>query len=771
MIKALIEDKEFARNIIKTALGEIHSLGPKRAETFEQLAYVKEFHPDLLAEYESRLIATMGLFFKSEKPSTLLEEVYSIFSEAIKEKTGHRFTPTQADAFEQINGNRYFSFSAPTSAGKSFLFRELISSATKDIVIVLPSRALIAEYFDVVTHLVDKSVLVLQFIEDVNRAHVKRRIFIVTPERGGELFKFKDRFDIEMFLLDEAQISEELVRGLTFDSFVRRADRAFPLAKKIFAHPFIRNPEAQLLKHNFAASAHAATYDSNSVGKIFASFENGTFTYFSPYTKKSDAAGASMDFVERSLKTGGTLLVYTAKTKIYDRDYIAEFEKYIALCPKVVDAAALAIISELRRYIGAKDDDAEKHSVFIEMMLRGIVVHHGSMPLKARLLIENFIRSGNARICFATATLNQGINMPFDIVWIDSFFKMTTLNLKNLIGRSGRSTQAKGAFDYGYTIVKKKNVLTFKKRIGLSPELDETSGLDRELAVDADLADIVEAVKLDSFDLDLNLPKSQIERISAADLDPSVRTVLDNLTPEGVPITGAAYYAIPRAKRQSIKDAFKKIYAFHLRRAELSIGEACVLSAAIPILLWKVQGKSFGEIVSLRHAYLSSKKERREIEKNVKSGEITKAEGRRQLDELRVGFSAVAEPLPKKGHPALSLFKKGTKCEEIDFDVIVYDTYDYLDKVISLSLMDPICAALEIYGRKHADARARSLINYMRYGTDNPKEIWLLRYGIDAEDLEWLLPHIEKVDENEILFRASINDESEDRKKIVGRFL
>ena len=91
----------------------------------------------------------------------------------------------------------------------------------------------------------------LQFVENINKAHTKRRIFVLTPERAGELFKYKDSFNIGLFLFDEAQISEENIRGIRFDALVDRINKNFPTAKKVFTHPFISNPDAQLIKHNF----------------------------------------------------------------------------------------------------------------------------------------------------------------------------------------------------------------------------------------------------------------------------------------------------------------------------------------------------------------------------------------------------------------------------------------------------------------------------------------------------------------------------------------
>ena len=110
-------------------LNRIHSNGPISAHDFETLSYIKKYQPEIFEKYEARLISLMGLFYKTVKPNTALEQVYSIFAESIEESIGKKFTPVQADAYHKIKELVYFSFSAPTSAGKSVLFRELITRA------------------------------------------------------------------------------------------------------------------------------------------------------------------------------------------------------------------------------------------------------------------------------------------------------------------------------------------------------------------------------------------------------------------------------------------------------------------------------------------------------------------------------------------------------------------------------------------------------------------------------------------------------------------
>jgi len=405
MIQSLINGENLESDI-PAILRAFHSDGPVDSSLLERLAYYKRYNPERFAVFERKILYTMGLFYKTDAPESILEEVYSIFARSIKEDTGNNFTPVQAGVYNSINMNRYYSFSAPTSAGKSYLFRQLILDTAGDIVIVVPSRALITEYYFEVINIVDKNVLVLQFIEDVNTALVDRRIFIVTPERAVQLFRLKDSFNIELFLFDEAQLSEEEFRGLRFDALVRRVDHIFPNSKKVFAHPFVSNPEAQLIKHDFVNNAGAYSYKQQAVGKIFLHYEDGVFTHFSPNVGCEDVAMQG-DLARSVLEDRGTMLVYISKKKIYDGTYRLQFGRYIDLCPRLVDKKSVAIIKELKEFIGAEDKGSDKHSNLIELMERGVVTHHGSMPLKARLIVEQFIREGLARICFATSTLNH----------------------------------------------------------------------------------------------------------------------------------------------------------------------------------------------------------------------------------------------------------------------------------------------------------------------------------------------------------------------------
>ncbi len=769
----LFEDLH-AEETLQSIMQKMHQKGPIDASDLETLAYIKKFNPEIFSKYEQTLLYLLGLFYKAQQPNNILEYVYSLYAGAIEEQTKHRFTPVQASAYNNIMHNKVFSFSAPTSVGKSHLFRELIKVEEKDIVIIVPSRALIAEYIYSIKQAFhnDNSILILQFIENVNISKTTRRIYIITPERGGELFKLKNQLKIGLFLFDEAQDLEDEIRQIRFDALVRRVHLEFPQAKMVFTQPFTNNPEAQLEKHHLRSEGKAQNYNQLSVGKICLEENKRNFQYFSPYAnnKQQNSSVQAPNIPVELLQQGKTILIYISKNKIYKGMHLEDFKDLISLCRPLEQPEALEYIQELQNYIGAEEKSLEKHSMMIQMMKRGIVIHHGSIPLKARLLIERFINHKFARICFATSTLLQGINMPFDVVWIDNFRSLPPLALKNLIGRAGRTTFSH-EFNFGYVIIKKPNINTFKKRINDTYVIAETSKLDAPIAqLKEDSKDIVEAIRNNAFNDEFQLTNEQITRLAEPNNELHISNILNILFSNNQLISASEYHELSSSKRDILHESMKQLYTSHLRRKELVRAEQVVLNTAIPILLWRVRGKSFKEVVALRYAYIARKKEQEQIYKQQKNGEITEIEANIRLNNLPPRFSVVAQSLPNQYAKCAPLFPQGS-VRQINYDLLVYDTYDYLDKVISLSLANAFVAVFSLYYNHSRDPRAQALANYIKYGTNNSNEIWLLRYGFSFDDIEWINPHIERINENEIIFKSSITTLNATQLEIIGRFL
>lgn len=75
------------------------------------------------------------------------------------------------------------------------------------------------------------------------------------------------------------------------------------------------------------------------------------------------------------------------------------------------------------------------------------------------------------------------------------------------------------------------------------------------------------------------------------------------------------------------------------------------------------------------------------------------------------------------------------------------------------------------YSEKNQDERAERFSKLLRYGTDDSRYIWMIRYGLEFEDIEKLDAHIRSIDANGIDFYDSIHDVPERDKEVIKRYM
>ncbi len=100
---------------------------------------------------------------------------------------------------------------------------------------------------------------------------------------------------------------------------------------------------------------------------------------------------------------------------------------------------------------------AESHEV--RLLKAGIASSHGQMPQRIRRLMNVVIERGICPVTVATATLTEGVNLPFDVIFVPLLNRsiydpvknrrkirpMTTSEFRNLSGRAGRPGSSLGA--------------------------------------------------------------------------------------------------------------------------------------------------------------------------------------------------------------------------------------------------------------------------------------------------------------------------------------
>jgi ATP-dependent RNA helicase DOB1 len=757
LIKKIIlgEDLEEIFNYVKN---NIFRNGPISTTDMEILCYLKLYQFQLFQQHENSILNYMSLFYKDTEADTLRDLIFIEYKDFLKENFHQTYTPVQADILRGINNNKCFSFSAPTSTGKSFVFMKKIQQTTSDVMVVVPSRALINEYYLTLSKLItDKTINILTFVDKINTDTVTKNIFIVTPERARELFKRKDEFKIELFLFDEAQLSNETSkRGLYFDSIVRRSQKAYPEATFVFAHPFVKNPESQIKKNNFEENnSRSIQYLQKNVGQIFMLFNEGNFYHFGI---EKNILGrqkelCNYDPIEKCILSGGSVLFYVSKSQIYSQRTLEKFSKYINLCEEIEGEEIEFYIQQLKEYSGGETQLGQNgYSHLIALLKRGIVIHHGSLPLQIRILIEQFTKAGLSRICLATSTLEQGINMPFDIVFLDKLEASKALSVKNLIGRAGRST-LDDKFDFGYVIT--RNMSSLRNIINSDQILDNVSLLEKDdISLGDDFDEFKEAIIEGTYSDEYNLTESALDKLTTDDTDSVIKAILDSVFDVNNIFISLKELRSDENNRLEVYSHFINLYSIYLGRV-LADSEIYILNTAIKIMLWRVHGRTFKKICWYRYSYASRTKDRRNGEDNLDANFIT-------------GYN---NNFPSKDIPVYSLFPQGTKAKNVSYDLIMYDTYDYIDKLIGFKLSDIFFAAFDKYYQKHEDIRAKRLAKFIKYGTDDERTIWMLRYGLSFEDIEILGEHIDHIGENRISFKDSIDQVSDSQKNSINRFL
>ena len=769
-IEKIIAGEE-TESIINEIIDRIFAYGPSDPTDLELLTYIKIYQPEVFIKYEKSILITMGLFYKNVEIQSFRDIVFDIYKKNIEEDYLGSYTPTQAKMIKSISEKQKFSFSSPTSTGKSFVFRHIVHKYTNDIVIIVPSRALINEYFVTLNNMFNETGTdILTYVDIVNKKRAKRRIFIITPERSKDLFKCKKYLNIDVILFDEAQLSDDYsVRGLYYDSVIRRCVTHFPESKLVFAYPFIDNPEVQYVKNRIDYDQDDfQKFTQRNVGQIFYSYKDTQFFHFGLEADKSgNKIKIEYDPVKRVLLNNGSILVYCSKTSIYDKTIFTKFLPYMKLCKEIDDPVALELIEKFRLLIGASASNRGDYSSrMVTMLKRGIVVHHGSLPLAARFIIEEFTKKQFCKICFATSTLEQGINMPFDMVWIEKFEPSKPLNVKNLIGRAGRSTP-KPVFDFGQIVIKENSRLKLRKVLKGDIRLDEVSQLDKTTESNDDYREYKEAIKNGEFSEEYNLTNKELERVSSTNVHRSVESILNQLfDADNINIKDE----IDLTANSLLYKDFELVYSSYLNRP-LTSAESEIFNSVIKIMMWRILGKSFNQIVWYRYSYAARTAERKEIQEQL---EITAdPDERYRLEQedrsLMARYLPMFQMIPNKNHIPLNLMYQ-THAFSVDYDRVVVDTYDYLDKLLGFRLGDALFAAFDKFYKKTEDLRAKKMCNYIRYGTDDPKEIMLLRYGFDFEDFDWIMPIVTHADEEELLF-SDIKELTAEQLKRIKKYI
>lgn len=355
------------------------------------------------------------------------------------------FTDAQYRLFEAIKDSNHFSFSGPTSFGKSFIMDAFINyiiderHGVDNIIVLVPTRALINqvskrlkveikhENYRVMTH---------PIVPAMYRKDNAKYVFVFTPERMIAYLSEKNNPLISYLFIDEAQkiIAKKDSRAPLYYQAISMAERKS--IKLFFASPNI--PNSDIFLKLFDKST-----DECMVIKEAPVSQNRFFIDFVERKEKMFTESGKDDIFEPfgNYNNLNELLLYIGRDKknIIYCNSVEDTINFALSFSKVLEEKKDSRIDEVIKLI---QEYLHKDYYLIDCLKKGIAFHFGKLPQRIREKIEELYEQKAIDYMFCTSTLLEGVNLPAQNIFILNntigLRKFTDVDFWNLAGRAGR---------------------------------------------------------------------------------------------------------------------------------------------------------------------------------------------------------------------------------------------------------------------------------------------------------------------------------------------
>lgn len=367
----------------------------------------------------------------------------------IPEAENEYFFRAQKEIYEKFN-EPYFSYSAPTSLGKSYIMRTFIREQIAkgkqcNFAIIVPTKALINETTEKLTEVLgpelkEKNYRIVTSAGAMALEEEHNFIFAMAPERLLYLLILMKDIPIEYLFIDEAhKISKKDGRSAFYYKVVDMLSQRSTPPHIIFASPNIPNPEVYLQLIPDVANREnykiATKFSPVNQEKFLIDFKCFELHYYNEATQKltkycsfPEDKGL-LDFVHE-LGEGARSIVYSNS-----KDNVVEYAlQYATQLQPLHDSDLDVLAQDIRQ-------DVHGDYYLADIVEKGVAYHMGYLPSTIRARIESLYKDGKIHTLFCTSTLLEGVNLPADNLFITSHKNggdMSPVDFRNLMGRVGR---------------------------------------------------------------------------------------------------------------------------------------------------------------------------------------------------------------------------------------------------------------------------------------------------------------------------------------------
>jgi replicative superfamily II helicase len=369
-------------------------------------------------------------------------------------------TNFQRKVVEFVKSSSGVSVSAPTSAGKSFIFSKILLSLIYNqkgvtAIYIVPTRALIRQvmndFVDSINELNINNIYVgCTFeVDNLLEDNEKSNILVLTQERLFQLCAKEDinKLRTKIIVIDEAHNIENDARGVLLEGALRYAKLIWPYAQMLFSSPLISNPEKLLQVFNIKDYAYDVDtfplvrqniLKVNRVGNelsINTDFQGKDIEVTRvPFDYADCSKAVLLAKVTASLWNKQSSIIY-ANEPMLSADIIRELIN--------TDEFQLSNDERLNEFADFIEEHVHEKYELANFIRHGLAFHFGSLPAIVRAGIEDLFRVGAIKIVSCTSTLLEGLNMPAKNIFMFKPEKgknkaIDKLSFWNLAGRAGR---------------------------------------------------------------------------------------------------------------------------------------------------------------------------------------------------------------------------------------------------------------------------------------------------------------------------------------------
>lgn len=465
----LLNEKEFKDSLRFSDVLSNSSLSEARNKSYQIITYLNHqfYNNEVYKTVAKAVYSKLGNFpainylTDYNENESILPIIRAIEVEAKKliqkvpDSENFVFTDSQFELYTELSNTLEYSFSGPTSMGKSFIIKAFIKKVMKNsppenLVIIVPTRALINQFtIDLKSEIRELSeqykyrILTNSNVNDFIGDEPHNYILVLTPERFISYLSQESNPPIGFVFVDEAHklANDKDSRSVTTYTAVEKAIKKYGNIKLYFSSPNVSNPEVFLELFN-------------------RNKENSTFkTDESPVSQNLffiDLIGRNVELIKgnESIALQNESLFQRANSTTDLIHFLGDEKNNLIYCnskSRTIEEAnnfsnssstGATLSSRLAKAIKQIEGYIHPQYYLASLLKNKVAFHYGKLPQLIRNLVEDLYKEEEVRNVFCTSTLLEGVNMPTQNIFIlnnkNGLKKLSPIDFWNLSGRAGR---------------------------------------------------------------------------------------------------------------------------------------------------------------------------------------------------------------------------------------------------------------------------------------------------------------------------------------------